>query len=152
MSPKTKLTGKVAAILNPRELAMNIGASAGVERDMIFVLVGEAELKDPDTQEVLGTVRHEKGRVKVVVVKDKFAIARTFDTYEVNIGGVGQDLASEIGQLLESSSGSFSRYFDPPNWVTRVKTLEYEDTGLARSPLAEQKIFAKVGDILELAE
>ena len=59
------LKGKVAAILNPRELAINIGANAGVKIDMIFRLLGEAVLKDPDTDVELGTVQHEKGKVKI---------------------------------------------------------------------------------------
>lgn len=36
MSTNTNLTGKVASILNSRELAINIGANAGVEVDMVF--------------------------------------------------------------------------------------------------------------------
>jgi hypothetical protein len=149
MMSKGVLTGKVAAILNSRELAMNIGANGGIEVGMVFRVLGEAVLKDPDTGEQLGTVRHEKGRVKVTAVEKRFAIARTFETYEVNIGGIGLgriDMLSAVGE-------STARLFSPSEWVTRVQTLKYEDSGL-ELPEREDKssIYVKVGDILELAE
>ena len=149
MSTNTNLTGKVAGILNSRELAINIGANAGVEVDMVFKVLGESELKDPDSGEDLGVVRYEKGRVKIVKVEEKFAIARTFETYEVNIGGMGFD----FGGLLDSTASAEARLFAPPQWITRVQTLKYEHTGLE---LPERKdetsLYIKVGDVVELTK
>lgn len=136
------LRGKVAAILNMRELAINIGANAGVKTDMIFRLLGEAVLKDPDTDIELGTVQHEKGKLKVVKVEEKFAIARTFETYRVNIGGVGTFGTTNV----------FGKLFAPPEWVTRVKTLKYEQSGLEVPEQDANSILVKVGDIVELIE
>ena len=49
------LEGQVAAILNEREMVINIGEDAGVKRDMIFrVLDKNVPVKDPKTGEVLG--------------------------------------------------------------------------------------------------
>lgn len=149
MSAHNHLTGKVAGILNPRELAINIGANAGVEEDMIFRILGESELNDPDTGQRLGVVQYEKGRVKVVKVEEKFAIARTFKTYEVNIGGWGPD----VSILFESAISAPARLFARPQWVTRVQTLKYEKTGLELAEREdENSIYVKVGDVVELVK
>jgi len=76
------IEGKVAAILNERELIMNRGAEAGVKEGMKFRIVEpQVAIKDPDTGEALGTVVHEKIRVEIVEVQPKFSKARTYETF-----------------------------------------------------------------------
>ncbi len=144
---KNILKGKVAGILNPRELAINIGENSGVEIGMIFKVIGDAVLKDPDTGEQLGAVRREKGRVKIVTVEERFATARTFETFVINIGGIGPgNLGTSV--LAESTA----RFFSPPNLITRVQTLKYDESGL-ELPTQEGEgfVYVKVGDVVELA-
>lgn len=72
------ITGRVAAILSPRDLVMNIGADAGVEVGMIFDVLDEAVvITDPDTSEQLGIIQQKKTIVEVTSVERKFAVARS---------------------------------------------------------------------------
>ena len=113
------IEGKVAALLNERELVINKGETTGVKKDMIFgVLETREGIKDPDTGEVLGSVESVKIRVKVVDVQPKLSVCRTFETYQVNIGGTGIDWGKSI-------LGPFAE--PPPKWVTKVTTLKSED-------------------------
>ena len=127
--------GKVAAVLNERDLVINKGSDAGVKDGMKFkVIVPEVTVADPDTGEVLGTIAKEKIRVKVVEVHPKFSVGKTYETYVVNVGGSGSDFIDRfvIGTL-------------PRREVTRVRTLRSDDsTSLA--PLDERSSFVKVGD------
>lgn len=77
------LEGKVATILNTRELIINRGSLDGVEAGMRFKIVDEdATVVDPDTKEELGTITREKIRVKAADVQPRFSIARTYETYQ----------------------------------------------------------------------
>lgn len=61
------IRGKVARILNSRELAINVGAADGVKVGMYFDVLdpkGE-DIKDPDSGEVLGSLERPKVRVKL---------------------------------------------------------------------------------------
>ena len=112
-------------------------------------MLGESELKDPDSGEDLGVVRYEKGRVKIVKVEEKFAIARTFETYEVNIGGMGPD----FDRLFDTTASASARLFAPPQWVTRVQTLKYEHTGLGFPEREDEtSLYIKIGDVVELTK
>ena len=75
-----RLEGKVAMVINARELAINIGSENGVQLKMKFaVLAAEpAEIRDPETNALLGTVEREKIRVEVTNVEPKFAVCRTY--------------------------------------------------------------------------
>jgi hypothetical protein len=128
------IEGKVATILNERELVINKGETAGVTKDMIFgVLETREGIRDPDTKEVLGSVESVKIRVKVVDVQPKLSVCRTYETYQTNIGGKGQSLFPSV------------RFFEPPpNWVTRVKTLKPADAPFEE--LDEKGSFVRIGD------
>lgn len=149
MSKINILTGKVAAILNSRELAINIGMNAGVEVDMVFKVLGEAKLSDPDTNEQLGSIRYEKGKVKIVTVEEKFSTARTFETYVTNIGGVGTvgDISTSFNLITEASWNILS----PQKFVTRVQTLKYDESGIDLPERTDKEfIYIKRGDIVEI--
>ena len=76
------IEGKVAKVLNSRELVFNKGASDGVETGMKFHVQGMIDIVDPDSQEDLGSLARSKLEVEVVEVEPRFAIARSFETYE----------------------------------------------------------------------
>ena len=74
------IEGKVAKVLNSRELVFNKGASDGVETGMKFHVQGMIDIVDPDSQEDLGSLARSKLEVEVVEVEPRFAIARSFET------------------------------------------------------------------------
>jgi hypothetical protein len=122
------LEGRVAAIINVREVAINIGAKHGVEEGMTFAILAESPLliKDPSTGDALGEIDREKVRVKATEVNDKFSICRTFETYRTP----GLD-AALWGSLAISAE--------------RVRTLSVEDSQLP-PPLSPKESYVKVGD------
>lgn len=129
------IEGKVAAILNNRELAINRGKIAGVKKDMIFGVFETKEgIKDPDTAEVLGSVETVKIKVKVVDIQPKLSVCRTYETYQTNIGGAGKPLFAALQTVFEP----------PPKWVTRVKTLKSEDALFEE--LGVTGSFVRIGD------
>ena len=129
------IRGKVARILNSREVALNVGANEGVREGMQFDILSPElhDIKDPDTQEVIGSVNRPKIRVLVSVVEDRFCVAHTFRHKRVNIGGKG---------LLDL--GWDRRLFDPPKWVTRYETLKTPEA--TWEDLSEEDSFVKTGD------
>lgn len=143
--PAASITGQVAAIINEREVVLNLGLTSGVSPGMKFRIMDQPTVvKDPSSGEELGIVSREKVRVKVVKVQPKLSIARTYETYEKNVGGKG-------GLRMEAISG-IAQMFQPPKIVTRVRTLRFEDSGLDYSPLDQAQSFVKVGDPVELVE
>lgn len=129
------IRGQVARVLNTRELAINRGSVHGVEEGMKFAVLDTAAegIEDPETGEVLGSVYRAKVRVQVVVAKERLAIARTYATRQVNVGGTG--------------IGAFGDAFRPPKWETRYETLEANDA--AWQELSEDRSIVKTGDPVE---
>lgn len=127
------LAGKVAALVNTRELVINIGSSDGVEVGMIFSVLSGNPIKilDPDTSEEIGEIDREKVRVKAIEVKPKMSICKTYKTYTV--GGFGMLAALEptfgLGQARR----------------TVVETLKMEDAKLP-PPLTPEESYVKIGD------
>ncbi len=78
------LRGKVALILDSRHLVINIGADIGVKEGMIFSVMspGGAEVRDPDTNEVLDVLPKVKARVRAVEVRPRIAICRSYSLGE----------------------------------------------------------------------
>ena len=128
------IRGKVASVINEREIAINVGTANGVRVNMYFDVVDtqNEEIKDPDTGEVLGSVERTKIKVKVTHVQEKLSVASTYHAETVNIGG-------ERGFL-----GPFARSFMPPKWVKKYETLRTEDKSLF--PIDEYDSLVKVGD------
>lgn len=124
------IEGKVAKILNARELIINQGFEHGIKAGMRFKVVEESEeIFDPDTLECLGTISREKIRVKVADVQPRFAIARTY----------------EVQEPIPGALAFSSRRGDKFNTVTKVRTLA-GDLGDLRAPYDESKGFVAVGD------
>lgn len=83
------ITAKVVEIIDNRTLAINAGSDKHVKLGMIFQILKDdgKEIRDPETNEVLGRVKLPKIRVKVTHVDKKFSIAETYKYTEVNKGG-----------------------------------------------------------------
>jgi len=66
------IRGKVARILNSRELVINVGSKDGVAVGMKFDVLEpkREEIKDPDTGEVLGSLARPKVRARVKSVQE----------------------------------------------------------------------------------
>lgn len=128
------IRGKVASLINEREIAINVGTARGVTVGMYFDVIDahDEEIRDPDTEEVLGSIERPKVRVRVTHVQEKLAIASTYKTESVNIGGHG------------GPWGPFARSLMPPEWIKKYETLRTEDK--AWSPLYEEESYVKVGD------
>ena len=140
MKTKTQIKpirGKVARVLNDREVAINRGSTDGVEMGMKFAILSDdsTEIIDPDTKESLGRIENRKVRVRVASVYDRMAVAETFDTRRVNVGGNG------IGMGV----------FIPPKWVDRYETLNRVDAGA--NDLSEFDSGVSIGDpIVQIIE
>ena len=128
------IRGKVAKILNSREVALNIGTLQGVELGMCFDILSTKgnDIRDPDTGDVLGNVDLAKAKVRVSRVYEKVCVASTYRTKRVNVGGSGMAVTS---------------IFEPPKWVTRYETLKtrgsFENSG---EDIDEEDSYVSPGD------
>ena len=134
--------GKVARILNSREVAINIGQDAGVEVGMQFDILADEpeEVVDPDNNKVLGTINRPKVRVRVCHVDKLLAVATTFQTRRVNVGGTG----STFGAAFVGAS--LSRALSPPKWIDRMETLKTSER--TWEDLDESESYVKTGDVV----
>lgn len=129
--------GKVARILNTRELAINVGGNSGVEEEMVFEVLSSkgGKIVDPESGEELGNIHLPKVRVKIVSVHDKWSLASTYQTKRVNVGGYGH-VFMRNDDLLKA--------FQPPKWVDKVETLK--STEERWEDLDDADSYVKIGD------
>ena len=127
------IRGKVARVLNTREIAINVGTSQGVTLGMRFDVMdtNEMDITDPDTGKVLGSLERPKVRVEIIHVQEDLSVARTPET-TVNLGGTG-------------TFGPFAKSLMPPNWVTRYETLKKTGKN-TKEELDEEDSRVKIGD------
>ena len=127
------IRGKVARVLNSREIAINVGAEKGVDIGMHFdVLDPKYEnIKDPDTFELLGSIERPKVRVQIIRVQEKLSIASTYRKKEINVGGI-------------SGFRSFSEFLMPPDWRIKYETLKTDEQNW--EDIEEEESYVKVGD------
>ena len=129
------IRGKVAHVLNAREIAINVGTAKDVTVGMYFDIMGTYdEIEDPDTLEVLGSLERPKVRVKIIHVQEKLSLATTYRKERVNIGGTGKNI----------SLGPFARSLMPPTWVEKYETLS--TTEKTKDVLDEKDSYVNVGD------
>ena len=128
------ISGKVARILDRREVVINKGSADGVEIGMIFKILSmkDSVITDPDTGEPLGAVGREKTRVKVTELQPNLSVASTFRSHHVNVGG------------SEAALFNYHRLFDPPKWETCRETLKVDE--LAIKDLDGEDAIVRVGD------
>ncbi len=80
------IEGKVAAIVNERDLAINQGSDNGVTEGMIFkVMERPLKIIDPDNRTALGELSREKVRVKISDVQPMFSVGKTYETYQTTV-------------------------------------------------------------------
>ena len=132
------IEGKVARVLNTREIAINKGSTDGVAVGMYFDVTDTcySNIKDPDTKQVLGSIEHAKVRVKIIDVQEKLSLATTYRTEKENTG-------PRISDFMLGSG-----------WRTRHETLK---TGgrLGNQPneLDEEDSYVKTGDpVVQVSE
>ena len=130
MTTQTEIIrGKIAKILNSREVALNIGLEDGVAAGMVFEILSSNSqtILDPDTGAVLGSFTSPKTRVKVNRVEDKFSVASTYRSKRVDVGN--------------------ARLFSAPVWETRYETLKAKGSfETSYEDLQEQDSYVAVGD------
>jgi hypothetical protein len=117
MTLSEPLRGVVAALLNSRELVINLGSDAGVKPGMKFAVLNSqgVDIVDPETEKSLGSVPIPKVIVEVARVEPKLSVARTFKKRRRNVGGSGALGLAAMGNL-----------FEPPKWVDEWETLRIE--------------------------
>lgn len=132
----SRIEGKVATVLNERELVLNVGSEEGVEVGMRFKILyqGGIEITDPDTDEPLGNVEWPKTEVKIVSVQPHMAVGRTFRTVTIPESGsnyssvfraagiLGYDNyqpAKEVVETLRSSDGFAEKELDASESVVQ---------------------------------
>lgn len=97
----TLIRGKIARVLNEREVAINVGSAKGVVVGMYFDVIEDEEIRDPDTREVLGSIDRPKVGLEVTHVQEKLSVAMT-RTWSLKL----------------------------PKWITEYETLKKEWTGI----------------------
>lgn len=134
------LRGKVAKILNSRELVINIGSDHGVEEGMYFeVLDPKGEnITDPDTGEILGSIDRPKVSVQVSRVEPRISVASTYRAHRINVGGSSASLSALSG------FDSLAKQLMPPKWVTKYETLKTDER--TWEDVDEEDCFVKTGD------
>lgn len=76
------IKGKVAAVLNERDLVINKGSDDSVSEGMLFqVTQPDFRITDPDSGAELGVIARNKIKVRVVEVHPQFSVAKTYETY-----------------------------------------------------------------------
>ncbi len=130
------IRGKIARVLNTREIALNVGTAQGVTLGMRFDVMdsSEMDITDPDSGKVLGSLERPKVRVEIIHVQEDLSVAQTPET-SVNVGGTGSLM----------SLGPFARSLMPPNWVTRYETLK-KTAKNTKEELDEEDSLVKTGD------
>ena len=66
-------------------------------------------VQDPDTGEILGSVQRPKVQVEITQVSDKIAVARTYRSYGVNVGGDGSANRRRCTPVHASTDGDTVR-------------------------------------------
>lgn len=131
MTEDDMIKAKVARVLNSTDLALNRGSDDGVEVGMKFAILDQKghEIHDPDTNEVLDSVTIAKTVVKVVSVKPRLAVARTFRTRTT---GLQLFKALQVGEktraeTLRSDDSRLQQDLDPADSYVRAgdEAVEY---------------------------
>jgi hypothetical protein len=138
---KKRIEGRVAAILNTRELAINIGSDGGVVPGMKFAVLAESPMivKDPMTGDKLDQIDREKVRVEAIDVRPKITVCRTYRVTRIAGGPLSLHGVITLRDLAA-----------PPREIQ--ETLRLEDSSVP-PPLPEEESYVKVKDrVIEVPE
>jgi hypothetical protein len=138
--------GKVAAILNERDLVINRGRDDGVSEGMLFnVSEPNVSIKDPDSGVELGVLTREKIKVRVFEVHSHFSVAKTYETYAV----AEPPALAQAGALFVTA---MERSFQPRN-VTRVRRILLEPAAQKTVTIGVEGSTVNIGDpVTEITE
>jgi hypothetical protein len=75
-----RIEAKVAAVIPPTDVAVNVGTDGGVKPGDTLVVYFSVTINDPDTHEELGGVEYRRGSYKVTAVGKRWAVASITDT------------------------------------------------------------------------
>lgn len=130
------INGKVIRILNDREVVLNRGSSDGIEEGLYIGIIDPdtENLIDPETGESLGGILRYKIALRITQVSERLAIASTYRTREVNVGG--------SGGLF--SGAAVADIFAPRKYVTEVERLRLAED--AAQPIGESESRVQTGD------
>ena len=76
---------KVADILSTRELALNVGSEDGIQKNMEFRIIGNAQIEDPDNMNPPEKIEFTKAEVRVTMIGKYSCVAQTFQRSGINI-------------------------------------------------------------------
>ena len=137
------IRGKVARVLNEREIVINVGTAQGVKIDMSFDIIDPKglDIKDPDTKEILGSFKRPKIRVRVTQVQEKLSLATTYRSKQ---GAVDQGPSRVSIPGYPPHLGPYARSLMSANRVIEYETLQ--KTRETPGELDEEDSFVKTGD------
>ena len=130
------IRGKVARVLNGQEIVINAGIVDGVTVGMDFNVMdpnGE-DIKDPDTDEVLGSIERPKIRVRVIHAQEKLAVATS-----PRSKGVKPDILADLADSAIPTLGPVARslivtprkpYASSQKTAEAAHALDNKDTGV----------------------
>ena len=130
MMTEKRVEGRVASILNARELVINIGANTGIKPGQTFAVLAATpiQIKDPGSGEILDEIDREKIRVKAHEVRAMITICRTYRMK----GGV-----LNVSALSQSMAAAFA--------ASKPETLRADEAEIL-PPLPEEESYVKIND------
>ena len=134
MTTQTKpIRGKVARILNSREVVLNIGQEQGVRVGMSFNILTPKGfgIRDPDTDEDLGDFQRAKNRVRIIQTQDKLSLASTYRSKSVGDALAEAFFGTRSFHTMTSRNSQFE--------TLRTDTHTWED-------LSDEDSYISVGD------
>ena len=107
----TLIRGKIAYVLDNDDIVINVGAAHGVHRGMYFDVLDDhnLEIRDPDTEEVIGSLEVSKIKVEVIDTQEKISVATPYLSVKRRTKSVYR---------VSTPLGPFARSLMPPSWVT----------------------------------
>ena len=81
---KTRIEGRVAQVLNARQLVINRGEADGVRQGMKFEILSESllQITDPETGQILDELNRVKVRVAATEVRERVTVCSTYEQRE----------------------------------------------------------------------
>ncbi len=107
-----RVEAKVATVIPPHDIAVNVGSSSGVKMGDKVVVYFPVTINDPESQEQLGVVEYTRGHYRVSLVGKGFAVAsitdrapsgNVFSAIQYAAAGIG---APEFKRVVERVGGS----------------------------------------------
>lgn len=132
------IKGKVAAVLNERDLVINKGSDDSVLEGMLFqVTQPDFRITDPDSGAELGVIARDKIKVRVVEVHPQFSVAKTYETYPA----YAPSASEQVNTLSRGRT------------VTRVRKIIMEPDGRKTAIIGVEGSTISIGDpVVQITE